>query len=159
MDSERLLKLADFLETVDPDRFYYGNWVGTRRFPWMGDPDMTCGTTACALGWATQIPEFRAAGLELVKLEGNSDKLGAYHGAIMLRGADQTGVWYSAVELSISSAMRFFDLDESEARFLFMPDEKRSGGYERFSSPSSYAGPSEVAEHIRMVVRNARAAA
>lgn len=52
MNAERLLKLADFLETVDEEHFNLAK-VG-------------CGTTGCAIGWACYIPEFRDAGFKLV---------------------------------------------------------------------------------------------
>lgn len=52
---DNLAKLSALLKTVPPERFYYGSWVGD---DWAGRQDLSCGTTACALGWATQIPEF-----------------------------------------------------------------------------------------------------
>ncbi|MGH7749129.1 MAG: hypothetical protein ACREQ5_30855, partial [Candidatus Dormibacteria bacterium] len=59
----RLLRLADFLENdVPADRFDFAHWVGK---DWAGAPDLSCGTSACALGWATTIPEFQALGLKL----------------------------------------------------------------------------------------------
>jgi hypothetical protein len=58
----RLLKLADFLMTVPKERFDFGSWVGE---DWKGKPNLSCGTTACALGWATTIPLLRKAGLML----------------------------------------------------------------------------------------------
>jgi len=48
---QRLLRLAEFLATVPRKRFDMGKWV--------------CGTTACAAGWAHNIPEFREAGYRL----------------------------------------------------------------------------------------------
>lgn len=65
--NRRLLKLAQFLKTVPAERFNMGVWVGD---DWKGDPDLSCGTSACALGWATVIPEFRRLGLRLVKPRG-----------------------------------------------------------------------------------------
>lgn len=62
ISNRRLLKLAAFLETVPRERFNYGHWVGEN---WRGAPDLSCGTTACALGWATVMPEFRRLGLYL----------------------------------------------------------------------------------------------
>lgn len=58
----RLNKLADFLETVPKERFRYDVWVGK---DWKGKPDLSCGTRACAAGWATTMPEFRRLGLRL----------------------------------------------------------------------------------------------
>lgn len=50
MNKERLLKLAEFLETSVPnEEFDLGSW--------------RCGTTACAVGWACTMPEFTQQGL------------------------------------------------------------------------------------------------
>ena len=60
---KRLLKLADYLEKrVENKKFDMGTWgshVGDH------DPkkDNFCGTTACAMGWATMIPSFQKLGL------------------------------------------------------------------------------------------------
>jgi hypothetical protein len=59
-----LLLLADFLDKLDPARFDYTDWVGDS---WEGKQDLSCGTTACAMGWACTMPEFRALGLRLGK--------------------------------------------------------------------------------------------
>lgn len=64
--ARRLLKLADLLDTIPAERFYLGTWCGP---DWAGAPDLSCGTTACALGWATTIPEFRKLGVRM-KREG-----------------------------------------------------------------------------------------
>ncbi len=58
----RLLKLAAFLKRLPPKRFDYLNWVGD---DWQGKPDLSCGTTACALGWACAMPEFKRSGMKL----------------------------------------------------------------------------------------------
>ena len=47
--ADRLRILADFLPTVPPEHFAMESW-------W-------CDTSACAAGWATTIPELKAAGL------------------------------------------------------------------------------------------------
>lgn len=62
MNRERLLRLADFLEKeVSEDRFDLSTW---------GNGDLSlCGTTACACGWATRIPEFAEAGFVLKSFE------------------------------------------------------------------------------------------
>jgi hypothetical protein len=59
MNKERLLKLCDLLDTIDDDKFDYSSFVDG---PHLG----ACGTTACALGWATAIPEFGELGLCLM---------------------------------------------------------------------------------------------
>ncbi len=58
----RMLSLADFLDNLQPGRFKFSSWVGG---DWGGLPDLSCGTTACGLGWASAMPEFQALGLVL----------------------------------------------------------------------------------------------
>ena len=53
LETERLLTLAAFLDSLKPKQFNIGTWR----------EDEDCGTVACAVGWATTIPEFQAAGL------------------------------------------------------------------------------------------------
>lgn len=60
---KRLLKLADFLDTVPRKKFDLTHWVGQS---YVGKLSLSCGTTACALGWATTIPAFRKLGLRMV---------------------------------------------------------------------------------------------
>lgn len=73
----RLEKLAAYMDSLPEganEHFYMGAW-----YRHDGDPAhapkpgtavqenhlMDCGTTACALGWATTIPEFQNAGLRM----------------------------------------------------------------------------------------------
>lgn len=58
MNTKRLLKLAEFLETVPEERFDLSNWATGKL--------EDCNTAACAVGWACAIPEFKEAGLYLV---------------------------------------------------------------------------------------------
>ncbi len=67
MHKERLLLLASFLEDVDSNKFDLRSW---RFDPEYADAltdsklkDTSCGTTACAIGWACTIPVFQKAGL------------------------------------------------------------------------------------------------
>lgn len=70
----RLRKLAKFLQTrVPTKRFYMGSWWMNEEMKAPGrklSPEKSCGTTACALGWATAIPEFYNKGLHLDKQGG-----------------------------------------------------------------------------------------
>lgn len=65
--AKRLRLLADRLETVPPDQFDIDMWAGASprpepgKAPTVGD----CGTVACAVGWATTVPELSRAGLRL----------------------------------------------------------------------------------------------
>lgn len=65
MNKERLLKLADYLETVPPEKFDMGTWITGEEIPGKSDEGnlLECGSAGCALGWATMVPEFREAGL------------------------------------------------------------------------------------------------
>jgi hypothetical protein len=54
--------LAESLETDDRIPFNFGCWVGKG---WKGDPDISCGAPACAVGRATTLPAFRELGLVL----------------------------------------------------------------------------------------------
>lgn len=57
MNTQRLLKLADLLDTIPPKQFDMGLWSNS--------PEFNCNTVACAAGWACSIPEFAEAGLHL----------------------------------------------------------------------------------------------
>lgn len=62
LSNRRLLMLARFLEKLKKGRFYYGNWTGE---DWKGNPDLSCGTSACAMGWAAAMPAFVKLGLTI----------------------------------------------------------------------------------------------
>lgn len=90
MNKERLTILRDYLlNEVPPDKFSITNWVAD------------CGTVACAIGHACNIPSFQKAGLHL---EGKLDPglSPAYNGNYSWR----------AVE-------KFFDLEAYQAAHLF----------------------------------------
>jgi hypothetical protein len=54
----RLLKLADFLDTLRPSQFDLSEWVS--KVDVNGKP-----VVCCAIGWAAMLPEFRKRGLKL----------------------------------------------------------------------------------------------
>lgn len=99
----RLLKLAKFLrEEVPRDRFDYWTFAGP---DWDGS-SMTCGTKACALGWATTIPAFHRAGLRMeLHPEYNSVRF-------TVEGKYMDPFEAGAV---------FFGLEGSESDYLFTP--------------------------------------
>jgi hypothetical protein len=131
--ARRLLKLAAFLEKLPTERFNYQFWVGK---DWEGKADLSCGTTACALGWATTMPEFRRLGLQLVKLNSN------YAFVVSARtGASAFG-----------AAQEIFGLDQDESAYLFSPGILYHGE----ESPPRTATPREVASHIRDFVKRHR---
>jgi hypothetical protein len=137
--ARRLLKLAAFLEKLPDNRFDYGLWVGPN---WKGDADFLCGTTACALGWATTMPEFRSLGLVMDRVRVVKD--------------EKTGKY------GHQAAVRVFGLTANESDYLFTPRKPLYGDLSDFScslpivdknlSPSSGATPRDVAYHIRRFV-------
>lgn len=69
---KRLQTLADFLRTVPEKHFDLDNWRQTMPDDYEGYRDTatdeallshTCGTRACAVGWACAVPAFQAEGL------------------------------------------------------------------------------------------------
>ena len=133
MNKERLLKLADFLETVPPKRFemdrFFG-WVGkaiweTNTFD---DLESDCGTDGCALGWATTIPEFKKAGFKAVKGQGPDS----------LWIEIQYGSW-----TGFSAAEKFFGIDKRQCTNLF------GGRYDNRKTK-----PTTVAKQIRRLVES-----
>ncbi len=101
----RLLKLADFLAKLPRSSAKAFDMSTLSEVPKDGRP--ACGTSACALGWATAVPSFRKAGLHLTR-----------GGGVRLKGTRTK--WY------IEVAMGFFDLEYNEARHLFSMREKPS---------------------------------
>jgi hypothetical protein len=118
--ARRLLKLADFLETQVPeDKFNFHEWVD---YDWQGKPDLSCGTSACALGWATTIPEFRKLGLRLVR----SRVTNAY---VNFKSNHPLFFDDHAVDphgTSFYAAQRLFGLTNEEAEVLFSPGRSRT---------------------------------
>jgi len=117
-----LTELADFLDTLPPERFDYGHWVGS---DWKGESDLSCGTTACAAGWATTLPSFRERGL----------RLGPKHHMVATKD-----------ELGSAAIAQVLGIDVTDARYLFLPGTGLDPTDDR---PSEYATASEVAAHIR----------
>lgn len=108
----RLTKLADFMEKRPKSaqkHFRMGTWFthngrddhGLRAGQEVSSKELSyCGTSACALGWACQIPSFRRDGLKLV----HDEVIGTVH----FRRAR-----------NFMAAEKFFDIDWSDAQRLF----------------------------------------
>lgn len=72
----RLTKLADFMDALPPSarkHFDMSGWLqhegkDHHQFGSFIEPEypLTCGTTACAAGWAATIPSFRKAGFKML---------------------------------------------------------------------------------------------
>lgn len=93
---KRLLKLADFLETVPRKALDLSMWVKSKPTKPEGERPGDCGFAGCAMGWASHAKLYRGLGWGWTGFSPN------YHGA--------TG-WAAAQSL--------FRIDEDEARHLF----------------------------------------
>lgn len=130
--NRRLLLLAKFLEELKRGLFNYGHWTGE---DWGGKADLSCGTTACALGWASAMPVFNKLGLIL----------------------NDEGVPYDRKtgEIEREAALRIFGLDADEAGALFMGDGLFSGkgsGELLLKGVEFHKSAKEVAKRIRKFI-------
>lgn len=128
-----LLELADLLYGLKRKRFYYGTFVGD---DWGGKANLSCGTTACALGWATTMPKLRKKGLRL-----NRDEFAWHGGYVEMNGLDGAG-----------AATEAFDVGYEDACYLFYPETRHSSSISLPVSPKEKATPKQVAKHIRRFV-------
>ena len=122
-----LTELADFLDTLPPERFDYGRWVGEG---WKGDRDLSCDATACAGGHATTLSSFRKARLYLVQAPGWRPP------GIVACMTDDGPIF------GIDAMAHVLGIDYVDAAYLFVPAPYGS-------SPDRDATPAEVAAHIR----------
>jgi hypothetical protein len=134
MNARRLLLLADFLEKLPRKRFYYGSWVGE---DWKGKQDLSCGTTACALGWAATLPSLRRAGLEL-RMSKHQNGYVAFRG---MRG----NRFEPGHHQSLCAAAKVFAISLDDANQLFAAPYP--------SRLDDDATPKQVARHIRKFVK------
>lgn len=116
MNKERLLRLADHLDAIDPIKFDLTDW--------------RCGTTACAIGHACDIPEFKEAGL---KLAGVSYDSYPYADPCFLR------------ECGWDAVVSFFDINYDDAEYLFE---------ETAYDPVDKCNPKAVSNRIREFVND-----
>lgn len=157
MNKARLLKLADFLAKLkesDTKEFDMGMWgmaelIQTQEADPIEIDPASCGckiekkdvfecrTTACALGWATQIPSFQKAGLTM-KWDGPLSEDNQVGGIPALRGHPYLD--------QIEVAQAFFKLDQDTANFVF------GGG-------GNHNTPIETARAIRTLVKHGLEAA
>jgi hypothetical protein len=112
--TDRLLKLADFLETVPRKAFDISSWVSSKATMPEGERPGDCGFAGCAMGWAAHAKLFRGLTME----RGYIIDYPAY------RGFD-----------GFEAAMTLFSIGDSEATSLF-----DIGGYEsRNPTPKTVA--------------------
>lgn len=142
--NRRLLMLASFLETLPADRFDYSVYVGHN---WKGALDLSCGTSACALGWAAAMPEFNKLGLRWRVVSAADRTVGAIGNIVY--GDSQSFETDPTV-----AACGVFGLSYEEASFLFEPDQELTLPDDTaYVSPGSDAGAVEVAEHIKHFIK------
>lgn len=99
---DRLLKLADFLEKLEPERLYMGTYFECYTEPLKAQ----CGTTACALGWATVVWPKNL-------------RMDTVIGGVRLQAADSVGgVGYNAALIWFFGSKREC---QSHVMFLFDP--------------------------------------
>lgn len=122
--NKRLLKLAAFLRTVPKKKFDYAQVISRTA---EGVYDLSCGSTGCALGWASAIPSFRRLGFRSTR-----------HGRVFLK-EDPGQAWYPAV------GAVFFGMSIDEASQLFSPEDSEFN-----------ATPKYVAKKIERFVKGRR---
>lgn len=115
MNVERLTILAKFLETVQDNKLDMLSWRSndSEKSYEVFDNDLIhdCNTTACAMGWACTIPEFKEAGLSYSTILGTV----VYY---QKRPNSFSERQYTAYD----AAQKFFDLkDYTTATYLFSP--------------------------------------
>lgn len=135
----RLLATARFLRSLPPDRFDFGMWVGT---DWKGMQDLSCGTTACVMGWAPQVPELKHLGLRILKNENNVVGIGF--------PGEENGI--SNPGTNLRTACKVFGVTYTQAHYLFLPDSRGFNREFSDASPDENASAVEVAAHIERFV-------
>lgn len=140
--ARRLLVLADFLETVPPERFNF-RFILNGGLSVSADPKVECHSTACAIGWMPNVPEFAALGVHVDE-----------KGAIVIDGP-----YNYALDRSFGTAAKVLSLSVLEVDYLFSPQ-----GLHAYEAPDEWdprpisrASAKEVAVHIRSFVAKHRA--
>jgi len=106
----KLTKLANFLATkVKPKWFLLKTWASSPGFK-----QKECGTTACAVGWATMA--FKGEGLALENIEHGEP--GDPRTTVVKVVYQRRGVKKLS---NFDAAAAFFDIDVKSSEFLFNP--------------------------------------
>ncbi len=142
MHADRLLKLAEVLDNVPVEKFDFGSWG---KFNSKGNFDLSCGSTACAIGWASTIPEFQELGLKICYANNSGVRVPAYFRTALWRPLFQGRVDFDAVA-------ELFDISPGDAWILFAPASDNYESEDGFLSED--ATPQQVAAHIRAYVNN-----
>lgn len=150
MNVERLAILAEFLTTVQEDKFDLKHWRIQNSEPnenstyaeiAISDKQLIkgCNTAACAMGWACTIPEFKKAGLSFCTNEENI----VLRKTIPNKNYKRTFYGYEAAEY-------FFGFKETTTVYcLFSPT-----GYIRRADPRGFreVNKLEVIERINKLI-------
>lgn len=105
VNKERLLKLAEFLETVPADRFDLTEWQSSPTAAGRKvTKDRACGFAGCALGWAAHAGLFE--GLTLTPI---SDEL------------SRSSIRYHTAH-GWAAPCRLFRIKDEESEYLFKPE-------------------------------------
>lgn len=124
---KRLRRLAKVV-LENEGRFNFSSWVDDGTY--QGKPDLSCGTTACALGWATTVPAFRKEGLRLF-----TDEVGTYP----VCGSDPGSL----------AGRKVFGITSAESYMLFTPNAQQASYGD---SPGPDASASEWADHVERFI-------
>lgn len=141
MNAKRLLALANFLDTVRPEKFDFQDIVDFST--WKGGQKLECGAAACALGYMPLVPEFKRLGLSYCWVDTEEKPTDNREDAL---GVDviKKGVEYNdSFRLSFQTACIVLDIDRYESFYLFSPMHSGLG---------NKATPAQVAAHIRSFV-------
>lgn len=131
----RLLKLADFLDTVPRKKFNLYDWITKKSDNTATTIDhiKKCGFAGCAVGWAMTLPSFKKAGLKSMGRQQYRFQYGQAFSIPYYKGKEN---WFAVAE--------FFGVVGYDAEELFSVD-----------SYSENATPKMVARRIRKFVKKA----
>ncbi len=115
----RLLNLANYLYSIPSSQWNFMHWVGNDYVKHYN----LCQTTACALGHATSMQEFRSLGLCLWANPDTTCQIKTFVGLKenppTKEDFDANYSWKFVVE----ATAKIFGIDEQETEYLFVPSE------------------------------------
>lgn len=130
MRVDRLLKLADFLETAPRKAFDMRNWQVKRATKPEGKKPGECGFAGCAMGWAAHTRMFRGLRIDT-------------DGDLVFKKPMFDGHGFEA-------AAAPFEISTADARHLFDPEHY----YDFAKCIATPATPKNVAKRIRAFVKS-----
>ena len=141
-DAKKLIRLAVFLENLPPERFNFRHIVDSNT--WEGHQNLSCGTTACAIGWC---PTIWPKHLKLVPYEDYKSSV-----VVVLKNEVPESVCPSERDTFKSDISKFFGITAEETRQLFQPGVYCDWSKAPFKAIYGDASAKRVAEHIREFV-------